>query len=53
VATDFVYPFRDDVFERVGGVDGECDEDDVGFGVGEGTELFVFFLTAARRKIEF
>jgi hypothetical protein len=42
----FVDPFVLHVFERVGCVDGECDEDDVRFGIGEGTETFVFFLSS-------
>ena len=33
-----------DVFEGVGTVDGEADEEEVGFGVGEGAETVVFFL---------
>lgn len=33
-----------DVFEAVGTVDGEADEEDVGFGVGEGAQAVVFFL---------
>ncbi len=35
-----------DVLECVRCVDRECDEDDVGFGVGEGAESFVFFLAS-------
>ena len=37
-------PFVHDVFETVGTVDGEADEDEVGFGVGEGPQAVVFFL---------
>jgi hypothetical protein len=33
-----------DVVERVGGVDGEADEDDVGVGVRERSETVVIFL---------
>lgn len=33
-----------DVFEGVGTVDGEADEEEVGFGVGEGAQTVVFFL---------
>jgi hypothetical protein len=34
------------VVERVGGVDGEADQDDVGVGVGQGAETVVVFLTS-------
>jgi hypothetical protein len=34
-----------DIIEGVGGIDAEANEDDVSFGVGEGTEAFVVFLT--------
>ena len=40
----FGVPFVHDVFEAVGAVDGEADEDEVGFGVGEGAQAVVFFL---------
>lgn len=33
-----------DVFERVGTVDGEADEEQVRFGIGERTQAVVFFL---------
>lgn len=33
-----------DVFERVGTVDGEADEEEVRFGIGERTQAVVFFL---------
>jgi hypothetical protein len=42
-----------DVVERVWGVDGEADENDVGVGVGERTETIVVLLTSGIPQGEF
>jgi hypothetical protein len=39
-------PLLLDVVERVGGVNGEADQNDVGVGVGKRSETVVIFLTS-------
>jgi hypothetical protein len=43
----------EDVFERIRTVDGEADEEEVGFGVGEGSEAVVFLLAGRVPEGEF
>ena len=46
----FRVPFVHNVFQRVGAIDGEANEDEVGFGIGEGTEAVVFLLASGVPK---